>query len=164
MELLQWIFYGNKFNCDCRLGEFHDWLKNTNVHVIRMQELYCHDKKHFNRPIVSLEPSDFICQQEIDSQSTDVTFKQDSEYRSSDVTYPTSNVSFTQDIESQSSDVTFPTNNASLHINHAIGVSTVGIVAIVTVFIVCTTVITIFMMKRCTKPGKLKLKESVMKI
>ncbi|XP_063404602.1 trophoblast glycoprotein-like [Mytilus trossulus] len=54
-------FFGNEFACDCQLREFHDWLKRPEVHVIKKQNLTCHDGLFFNRFIVSVQSAEFIC-------------------------------------------------------------------------------------------------------
>ncbi|XP_071138013.1 trophoblast glycoprotein-like [Mytilus edulis] len=54
-------FYGNEFDCDCHMQDFHDWLKRTEVHVFKKNILICHDSLHFNRSIVSVPSAEFVC-------------------------------------------------------------------------------------------------------
>ena len=54
-------FIGNEFDCDCGLLEFHNWLKRTEVHVMRKTSLTCHDGFLFNRSITSLQTGEFKC-------------------------------------------------------------------------------------------------------
>lgn len=54
-------FHGNEFDCDCGLVDFHNWLKRTKVHVLKRQNLYCHDGQHFNKSVLSLQSADFEC-------------------------------------------------------------------------------------------------------
>ena len=54
-------FIGNEFDCDCGLLEFHNWLKRTDVHVIKKTSLTCHDGLLFNRSITSLQTGQFKC-------------------------------------------------------------------------------------------------------
>lgn len=54
-------FIGNEFDCDCRLLEFHNWLKRTDVHVLKKTSLTCHDGLLFNQSITSLKTGQFKC-------------------------------------------------------------------------------------------------------
>ena len=54
-------FIGNEFDCDCGLLEFHNWLKRTEVHVMKKTSLTCHDGLLFNRSITSLQTGEFKC-------------------------------------------------------------------------------------------------------
>ncbi|CAC5356860.1 unnamed protein product [Mytilus coruscus] len=54
-------FYGNEFDCDCQLREFHDWLKRTEVHVFQKNKLTCHDGLLFKKSIMSVMSAEFEC-------------------------------------------------------------------------------------------------------
>ncbi|XP_063402207.1 chaoptin-like [Mytilus trossulus] len=54
-------FFGNEFDCDCQLREFHDWLNRTEVHVLEKDKLTCHDGVLFEKSIMSVESAEFEC-------------------------------------------------------------------------------------------------------